>query len=248
MLLDHSQAQHLVLDMQWLGVGRARAGFFLDGLIHDAHKFNSANMNPRPYMRTANLPIRTELRGLAGIVEERSARQICNAVHSEGGASDERGKPFVATLGITGTSVSARLPVLAIRPSSYFRGKVNREQIVPEQVILETDTASIYWELLHGPSISGSNWTPVDADSGVEMNRGATLLYSGTRVADGYLTVGGLGPVSADLVSPVASKLRLALGIQGEHPVFPSDNLVLAVTSLGAASTIRASIQGKELR
>jgi hypothetical protein len=175
--------------------------------------------------------------------------QICAAVHSEGGVSDERGKPFVATLGMTGTSVTSRLPVLAIRPRATFRGQINREMIVPQQIILETDDASIYWELLHGPSISGSNWTLVDADSGVEMNRGATLIYSGTRVADGYLTLLGVGVAAAEKVAPVASKLRIALGIQGEHPVFPSDNLVLVATSLGVGATnVRASIHGKEVR
>ena len=249
--LDHSLAQHLVIDTQWLGVGRARMGFYLNGQIHYGHKFQGSNAGHGPFMRTANLPVRYELRGLPGIVQARTALQICSAVHSEGGVSEERGTPFAASRGVSAIAVSARRPILTLRPAATFNGHVNRELIIPTSVILETEDDAIYWELLHGAVVSGTvAFAPVDAYSGVEYDISGSLVFGGHRVADGYIAIPGGGVAGETQADVITGRMRIALGIQGEHPtVEPTDNLVLVVTNLGAGSTAtRASINGTELR
>ena len=246
--LDHTMAQHLVLDMQWQGVGIARAGFYLDGQIRYAHRFRGDNSQPYAFMRTANLPVRCELRGLAAGAFD-SALQICQAVESEGGVGEEIAQPFDAAMGHTGTSVTSRVPLMTIRPALTFDGHANRStHIIPKELSVVTDDQGIYWELIYGGIVSGStSWVPIGSESAIEMDRGANLIFGGLRVASGYLSAGDKA-TAIDLVG-VNSRLRLALGIEGAHPTaFPTDNLTVVVTSLTTATTVRASMRGKEIK
>ena len=61
--LNLSAAQIAIIDYQWLGVGRVRTGFVIDGLPYYVHYFNHSN-NPTfksVYMSTPNLPIRYDI-------------------------------------------------------------------------------------------------------------------------------------------------------------------------------------------
>jgi hypothetical protein len=60
-LLDTSKVYILVIDLQWLGMGRVRVGFDVGGQIVYVHQFKHANVGTTVYMRTANLPIRWEM-------------------------------------------------------------------------------------------------------------------------------------------------------------------------------------------
>jgi hypothetical protein len=59
--LDFSKAQILVIDFEWLGVGRVRMGFVVDGIVYYCHQFNHANSVSTVYMSTPNLPVRYEI-------------------------------------------------------------------------------------------------------------------------------------------------------------------------------------------
>jgi len=55
--LDIDVAQILIIDMEWLGVGRVRVGFVIDGKAYYVHEFlNSNNGLTTVYMKTASLP------------------------------------------------------------------------------------------------------------------------------------------------------------------------------------------------
>ena len=248
--LDHAMSQHLAIDLQWQGVGRARVGFFIDGVIHVAHKFRGSNAQAGPFMRTANLPIRYELRGLPGIAQQRTSLQICQALTSEGGVTDERGQPFSAAFGITGSAVTTRVPLMTIRPTALHAGHVNRTMMVPQFLTIMTDNDPVYWELIHGGVlVSGSvSWVPVNDESAIEMDRGATLISGGLRVQSGYVSLSAGGAASGHLIEVIRSKLRLALDIQGAHPTaFPTDNLSIVVTRIGAGTTnVHGTIEGVE--
>ena len=53
--------QILFIDFQWLGGGRIRYGFVIDGEYIVCHEINSANNISNPYMRTGSLPLTYEL-------------------------------------------------------------------------------------------------------------------------------------------------------------------------------------------
>lgn len=52
--------QVMFIDFQWLGGGRVRFGFVIDGIYIVAHEFNHANNIPSAYMQTGSLPLTME--------------------------------------------------------------------------------------------------------------------------------------------------------------------------------------------
>ncbi|NIO36675.1 hypothetical protein GTO27_03120, partial [Candidatus Bathyarchaeota archaeon] len=83
--LDFSKVQILVVDMEWLGVGRVRCGFVVDGQIVYAHEFLQANVGTEVYMQSPNLPVRYAVAGTTGLSSTVTLKQICASVMSEGG-------------------------------------------------------------------------------------------------------------------------------------------------------------------
>lgn len=84
-ILDLTKSNILALDIEWLGVGDVRVGFYVDGRPVVAHTFHNDNVLSTTYMTTACLPLRYEIENLGVTSSESTAKQICNSVMSEGG-------------------------------------------------------------------------------------------------------------------------------------------------------------------
>lgn len=80
--LDFTKAQILVVDYQWLGVGRVRVGFDVDGVVYYAHQFLHANDSLVPYSTQPSLPARWEMLNVSGPGGSMTA--ICYAMMCEG--------------------------------------------------------------------------------------------------------------------------------------------------------------------
>ncbi len=96
--LDVTKTQILVIDYEWLGVGRVRMGFCINGIVFYCHQFLHANTVNLPYLQDPNKPIRYEIRSTGGAG---SLYQICASVLSEGGSSDNA-LPFSLDTGSDG--------------------------------------------------------------------------------------------------------------------------------------------------
>ena len=83
--IDVSKTNILWFDIEWLGVGDVRCGFVVDGTMKTAHIFHNDNVNTLPYMTTASLPLRYEIKNVGTTVSSSTLRQICSTVISEGG-------------------------------------------------------------------------------------------------------------------------------------------------------------------
>jgi hypothetical protein len=251
--LDATKAQILFIDLEWLGVGRVRVGFVIDGIVYPCHEFTHANKGTGVYMSTANLPVRYEILGGAGVTGTHVLDQICATVVSEGGFEEEYGFPFSAGNGTTVIPVTTRRPVLSIRPAATFGGKVNRSGLVPEEVSFYTSAQSIYWELVYGGVLTSGSFAAVDAQSAVEVDKGATAIAGGVVIDSGYLDAGGgLLPASRSNAGAgrILSKLPLRLTPAGAHPTgTPSDNLTLVATSIpGSATNVAGALNWRETR
>ena len=60
LLLNIGATQVMFIDYQWLGAGRVRFGFNIDGKNVVVHEFRHANTNTQAYMRTGTLPLTME--------------------------------------------------------------------------------------------------------------------------------------------------------------------------------------------
>ena len=72
-----------VIDQEWLGVGRVRFGFIIDGVIYYAHEFNHGTLDVQ-YTNTPRQRIGYQIIGTS-ITTEHTMRQMCSTSILEGG-------------------------------------------------------------------------------------------------------------------------------------------------------------------
>lgn len=97
-------AQILALDFQWLGVGRVRVGFVINGEFILCHHFEHSNIiDYGTYMSQPSLPLRWEIRNTTSMATSHTMTSICGSVQAEGG-DIETG--FLRAISTDGNSVS----------------------------------------------------------------------------------------------------------------------------------------------
>jgi hypothetical protein len=143
--LQFNKTQLFTIDLEWLGVGRLRFGFFAYGKIQYCHQITNINALTAPYIMNINLPIRYELLNPSTVTATPAyMMQICSTVISEGGYTPV-GIPFSIALGSTSItlSTSAETPVLVLRASQNAtsgQNNNNHVNIVPTGVNIATIT------------------------------------------------------------------------------------------------------------
>lgn len=187
--LDLTKGQILMMDLQWLGMGRVRIGFDINGRFWPAHEFNNANNVTAVYMKTANLPVQYEIVSAAGAVATMKA--TCSTVVSEGGSEKDQGIVFAAGNPVTvlrTVAVGTPLPIVAIRPAATFGGKQNRSLFKLESIswLAVAGAGEFMWQVVYNASITGGAWAAVNADSTAEINITGTAVAGGIVVAQGY--------------------------------------------------------------
>jgi hypothetical protein len=245
--LDISKSQILVIDLEWLGVGRVRMGFVIDGIVYYAHQFVHANLGTSVYMATANLPLRYEIRNTTGTASSSTLKQICSTVISEGGFDEVRGMPNSAGLGASTRSINARQPIMGIRPKRTFgpASKVNRSQIRVDGVNAHVSANSLYWQLVYKPdSTVGSAWVSAGTQSTVEFDVSATAINGGYAIETGYLfATGGGGATRSAAHRPTDASMPITLNAAGSNP----SSLFLVGTGIGGAAVTTATMSWTEI-
>ena len=203
--LDFSKANIFTTDLEWLGVGRVRVGFVLDGEVRYCHEFNHANALEGVYMTTATLPLSYRLAAEA----EASAtmKEICCSVMSEAGYEPE-GPIYTAGRGVDSfAAIQGETMVAAIRMASGRTENV----IMPAQVdatLGGNPAANVagQWRLRLNPTISGT-WTP--ANNG----RGNVEVMSSGTVSGGTIIDSGLFGARSTTIFEPGSALAISLGV-----------------------------------
>jgi hypothetical protein len=152
-VLDPSKSHILLIDFQWLGVGRVRFGFDIDGKIFYAHEILNANNLDVVYMSSPTLPIRYEISSQGGVG---SLEQICAAVNREGG-NEDRG---VLTSVTTGLGVGTATTTLRSLITTRLRTTHLRGNLVPLGASLLPEGSGVYqWQLILNPVLSAAPTT-----------------------------------------------------------------------------------------
>jgi len=225
--LDPTKVYILVIDLQWLGMGRVRVGFDINGEIVWAHEFLNANVLTTVYMRTGSLPVRWEHTG----DNADSMDAVCSAVLSESGNDSQLSYHFSGNVGEISAGTSATYAG-AIRPAATFNSITNRTHIQLESAGLTvTGNYAVRLEIYYGGTIGGSpSWTAANASSALEVDVAGTP--SGGVKIDEFV-VGATSRASSSLEASVSHRFPLCLDIAGT-----GYNLIYAtVTSLGVSSS-----------
>jgi hypothetical protein len=230
------------MDIEWLGVGDVRTGFFVDGKPVIAHTFHNDNVHPTVYMTTAVLPIRHEIENLTGLTGSHISKQICSTVMSEAGYEGFSRRYNVTKNGaslFTLTTAGTQYPVIAIRlPSNRLDGV-----IVPSNISVVVEPGgnnkprSVEYRILLNPTLTGGGWT-AHYNGSVEYNIGATSVTGGNDIIGGYISSSGAFSLS-DINDFNFQLGRTQTGV--------SDTVVLTLTPIDNSTQITADLSWFEI-
>lgn len=227
-----------IIDYEWLGVGRVRVGFVIDGLIRYCHYFNHAN-DPSftsVYMSSPNLPVRYDIfsDGTGGGVFD----HICSTVISEGG-QQLTGVPRsvdTETVHLDANTANTPYVLVAIRLKTTHLDLT----VLPEYISMISQTNDDFrWSLHLNPTYNGTLSFNDIAFSGVQYAAGVTandITAQGIRLDSGY------AKQDASIDRRIITSLRLGSLIDGTR-----DELILAVTPLASNADIQGSLTFREL-
>jgi hypothetical protein len=195
-VLDLTKSQVLVVDYQWLSVGRVRVGFDIDGRIFYAHYFNHANIVTEPYLFQPSLPVRWELKNTDETNGASSLMCIAYGVYIEG-ADSETGFDQAISNGITPVSItsSAQAGILAVRLKNTVNSQPMRAFARLKEWGVFVDNPVRYRVLLlqDSTTISGTpTWSSASPSSWCEFITNFTLTSATPAntavIYDGYAT------------------------------------------------------------
>lgn len=237
--LDMTKSQIFIIDLEWLGVGRVRFGFVVDGTIYYCHELLNTNVLPTVYMTTANLPVRYEIANTA-VSAGASMKAICCSVSSEGGY-DKFGFPFSVGRGASYASVTTRRPILSIKPRLTFNSITNRMDFDITGIEVVSSVYTSYFEVVLNGTLTNASFNNVDTTySGMQFDTAATEISGGIVLACGYAVAGGPG---ANATGGVVQKL-VKNPLCVNYAATDSDILSIVATSTDTQSPPRAATVG----
>ena len=217
--LDFSKAQIFACDLEWLGVGRVRVGFVIDGEVTYCHEFKHYNVLSSVYMATAILPLSYRIHNASAQAAGRTLKQICCSILSEGGYEPDGAIYSVNHDLASVPNTSGERITAGIRMASGRTGNV----ILPVRISTTTNSSDlVLWRLRLNPTISGVVWSAAQNGRGnVEVTTSGTAS-GGTVVDSGFVSQGSANNYA------VAEAIRLSLG---QNASGVSDYLILTVDS-----------------
>ena len=241
--LDGTKSQILIIDLEWLGVGRVRIGFKIGGAVIYVHEFNHGNIEGGVYMSTPNLPLRYEIEN-DGTGAASSLEHICGTVISEGGTQD---------IGVNHSADNNNTPVVAATGGTIYAlcgMKLNASHLdgvakILDKSVLETNAVDYQWMVLFNPILAGTAPTFsahdnsfIDTAVGTAVN--TVTLGVGTHVlGTGYIKGGKESGASSNTLD---SSLLLGSAIDGTQ-----DEIWLCVKPLTANADFLGSILWREI-
>ena len=182
-------------DIEWLGVGDVRTGFFVDGKPVVAHTFHNDNVYSTTYMTTASLPCRYEIEsigtGITGAgVTGATMKQICSSVMSEAGFEGFSRRYNISTDGAPKNNISTTqlVPVASIRLNQNRLDSV----IVPSNLSALITSSNqgggaraVEYRILLNAGISGTNWK-THYNGNVDYDFTASTLTGGNDIIGGF--------------------------------------------------------------
>jgi hypothetical protein len=190
--LDLTKTHLLIIDFQWLGVGRIRIGFAIGGTIVYCHEFQHANSATTVYWSNPALPVRCELRNTDTAVGTTTMLQTCATVMSEGGdqttgATHSAVTPVGSSKSWSNGEIGRRQVVLAVRLKNSIVSRPNRGLIKLNSYSLQSSSSSVIlemWRLTDTSRLSRSDstaptWVDVGGESIAQVCYDAQFIETG---------------------------------------------------------------------
>jgi hypothetical protein len=254
--LDVTKSQLFFTDFEWLGVGRVRCGFSIDGKNIVAHEFYNSNNLNTVYMSNPNLPVRCEVRNTGTQVGAGgSFLQICSSVMSEGGYT-EAGREFSHVSPLRTVGVGSTVPVIAIRLKNSFKGYPNRATVKLEDISIISVGDNVKYEVVKIRGFAGfstiGTWVSESDESVVEYNETATGIS--TAIFEDFMGGFASGD-SQNIIKPSSGGSQSQFGptskknfLSQNYDSTDSEIFSVRVSNLGTNSTnVGVAIRWREI-
>ena len=233
-------------DIEWLGVGDVRCGFVVDGKLLPAHVFHNDNKNLTPYMTTATLPLRYEIKNTGVANSNSTLHQICSTVLSEGGyelSGAQQGVAIPVTAPVSLTTAGTYYPVISMR----LKATPNRLDAIVILTALSilgiTNNAHYNWQVRASAVTTGGTWTDGELGGAVEYKLDGTGVTGGRILASGFTSATTQSQASVDILKEALFKFQLERNALTSTPY--EITLVAAGSTNGAQ--IYASMDWEEI-
>lgn len=211
--IDFTKSQILYIDFEWLGVGRVRMGFVIDGKIYYVYSFNNANNVTSVYATSPNHSIRYEIRSSGG---SSSMAHICSSVMSEGGAQ-RTGTVRSTNTGSTAVDANTSGTRYALIGMRLKTSHLDINIAVEGVSVMSSTTSNFAWEVYLNPTVAGTFTYNDQTNSASQIALGDNANDPSTStVTGGTLIASGLVSNNQDSVqSSIPSNLRIGAKIDG---------------------------------
>jgi hypothetical protein len=208
--LDITKAQILWMDIEWLGLGTVRMGFVINGRFVHCHSFHHANIIATPYITTASLPLRYEIRNTGTTASSSTLKQVCSTVISEGGyqlSGVQRAVSTPITASYTLGAAGTYSPVISVRLKATSLDAI---AIISAISLMGVGNGvNFSWRLTTGATVTTAAWTPASADSSVEYTLIGTETSGGRVLAGGFFNSSNQGSPTIDIPKDALFKFQM---------------------------------------
>jgi hypothetical protein len=200
--LNFATTKVFAIDQEWLGVGRVRFGFFINGAFQLGHSFNHSGIGTPtstaitvPYTKTGKMPVRAEIVSSLPVAAE--MRMIAATIMSEGGL-EPNGLNFSVgqRVGIVVGATLIPLISLKIRESEPY----NRKTIALKAIsLLNTTNRGMQWDLymsLNDSVLTGAGFTNVDTTNSIAQY---DISATGITTLNSVLIDSGYSDISSNI-------------------------------------------------
>lgn len=239
--IDATKTQIVVVDAEWLGVGRVRVGFMFDGVIMYAHEFLLANELTLVYMSSPSLPLQYSIEN-DGTGPATSLLHICTSIQSEGGQQEIGSLRYGSTAAetVNANSIGTYYALVGLRQKAAQLDSVLKP-VSTSLVSISND--AFEWQLRLNPAVAGTFvYADVDNSPAQIAIGDVTAGESDSQVTDGTIIDGGYGAQRSSVGQLVLNALYVGSTIAGVR-----DTVVLAVSPLNANLSIAGGMVWREL-
>lgn len=242
--IDVSKTNILWFDVEWLGVGDVRCGFVVDGRMVIAHIFHNDNRNTVPYMTTASLPLRYEIKNTGTTSGSSTLNQICNTVISEGGyelnglqqaVSNPVGTP------ITLTTAGTYYNLLSLRLKSTHLDAI--AILTAISLLSTTNNAVVNWQIRASGTTTGGSWVSAGSSSCMEYKIDSATVSGGRILASGFSSSSTQSKIPIDILKEALFKFQMERNGLTSTPY----ELILCAASDTNGTNMYASMDWEEI-
>jgi hypothetical protein len=226
--LDWSNTQLVLIDYQWLGVGRMRFGIALSGQTIYFTEHNCSNNESSVYMSSPNQPIRYEIRQVGS--GSGSFDMICSQVSTEGALNG-----LYSTVGVihsttaTLSSSGTKYPYIGYRLKPSYKSVTSQFSNLS---ILNTSNDNYLMTIEFNPTLSATpTWTDIpNSPFQYSLGTGATTITSSGHIMSSL--IGEAGTSALTTIKVDDNQIRVGSNVNGTL-----DEMWICITPLGANAT-----------